>query len=209
MFGLVRGSIIIDGPRKSNKGYNGDIKVCNINDGSFVSLLRGHTSYVYDIIQISNSNILVSSSGDCTIRIWNLTTNSIKFILRGHTNDVFGLRQINSEILSSASYDSTVKLWNITNGQLIRTLSKNQTGYITGLTLDLMNDANGGQSSSSIMLSGSYGLSFKLWNLTSGETLKTAQTYSNYIFALAVIGVYNQTQQQQQHFQAKTPLSKK
>ncbi len=54
---------------------NGDINIYNINDGNLVSSLKGHESYVYDLVQISD-NLLASSSDDHTVRIWNLTTNT-------------------------------------------------------------------------------------------------------------------------------------
>jgi WD40 repeat protein len=64
-------------------GYpNHDINIYNINDGNLVSSLKGHTNGVWDLVQISD-DLLASSSGDGTVRIWNLTTNTCKFILTG------------------------------------------------------------------------------------------------------------------------------
>jgi WD40 repeat protein len=54
---------------------NGDISIYYINDGNLVSSLKGHSSNVNDIVQISNE-LLASSSDDNTVRIWNLTTNT-------------------------------------------------------------------------------------------------------------------------------------
>ena len=55
----------------------GDINIYNINDGNLVSSLKGHTSAVYDLVQLS-ADLLASSGGykDETVRIWNLTTNT-------------------------------------------------------------------------------------------------------------------------------------
>jgi WD40 repeat protein len=103
-------------------GYNGDINIYDKNDGSLVSSLKGHTSAVYDLVQIS-ADLLASSSEDQTVRIWNLTTNTCKFNLTGHTSYVYGLKQITPNILASGSRDTTIKLWDITSGQLIRNLT--------------------------------------------------------------------------------------
>ena len=46
----------------------GDINIYNLNDGNLVSSLKGHTSYVVDLVQISD-NLLASSSYDRTVRI--------------------------------------------------------------------------------------------------------------------------------------------
>jgi WD40 repeat protein len=156
--------------------YSGDIKIHNINDGTFVSSLTGHSNYVNDLVQISNE-ILVSSCGaDHTLRIWNLTTNTCKFVLIGHTSNVFSLKQITPSILVSGSLDNTIKLWDITSGQLIRTLT-GHSGWIR-LTVDLLN--------SQTLVSGSSDQTIKLWNWSTGECLATIQTNSD-INSLAVL----------------------
>jgi WD40 repeat protein len=163
---------------------NGDINIYNINDGNLVSSLKGHTSYVRDLVQISNE-LLASSSWDKTVRIWNLKTNTCKFILTGHTHNVYGLKQITSSILASGSFDTTVKLWDLTSGELIRTL----TGHTSNIqwSVDLLNN---GQT----LVSGSQDQTIKLWNWSTGECLSTIQTPGSYILSLAVIEM-NQQQQ--------------
>ncbi len=86
------------------------INVYNLNTGHLISTLYGHTSFVFDLIQLADINLMASSSGDWTVRIWNMTTNRTKFILNGHIDRVFALKLINSEILASVSWDTTIKL---------------------------------------------------------------------------------------------------
>jgi WD40 repeat protein len=157
---------------------NGDINIYNINSGNFISTLKGHFSWVEDLVQISD-DLLASSNHDRTIRIWNLTTNSCKFILTGHTAQVNGLKQITSNILASGSLDTTIKLWNITSGQLIRTLT-GHTSYIEW-SVDLVN--------SQVLVSGSDDQTIKLWNWSTGECLSTIQTTNSYITTLAIINM--------------------
>jgi WD40 repeat protein len=162
---------------------NGDINIYNINDGNLVSSLKGHTWYVYDLVQIS-AELLASSSSDKTVRIWNLTTNTCKFILTGHTDSVYGLKQITPSILASGSWDKTINLWDITTGQLIRTL--------TGHTSDIywsVDSFNNGQT----LVSGSDDQTIKLWNWSTGECFSTIQTGSD-IVSLAVIEMNQQHQ---------------
>jgi WD40 repeat protein len=155
---------------------SGDINIYNINDGSLVSSLKGHTSYVWDLVELSNE-LLASSSDDRTVRIWNLTTNTCKFILTGHTWGVVGLKQITSNILASGSSDTTIKLWDTTSGQLIRTLT-GHTDYIQW-SIDLLG--------SRTLVSASHNGEIKLWNWSTGECLSTIQTPGSYINALAVL----------------------
>jgi WD40 repeat protein len=166
---------------------NGDINSYNINDGNLVSSLKGHTSYVEDLVQIS-AVLLASSSWDKTVSIWNLTTNTCKFILTGHTSHVYGLKQITPSILASGSLDATIKLWDITTGELLRTLT-GHTSYILW-SVDLLN--------SQTLVSGSEDGTIKLWNWSTGECLtiqtSTIQTPGSPIQSLAVINI-NQLQQ--------------
>jgi WD40 repeat protein len=154
----------------------GDINIHNINDGNLVSSLKGHTTAVNDLVQIS-ADLLASSSLDETVRIWNLTTNTCEFILTGHTHWVYGLKQITPNILASGSEDGTIKLWNITTGKLIRTL----TGHTEWIyrSVDLLN--------SQILVSGSQDQTIKLWNWSTGECFSTIQTTGSDIKSLAVI----------------------
>ena len=170
-------------------GLNASINIYNINDGSLVSTLNGHTDYVRDLVQISN-DLLASSSGDRTVRLWNLATNTCTFIPRGHTSSVYGLKQINSQILASGSHDATIKLWNTTSGQLIRTL----TGHTNEVlwSIDLINDNISSQSTT--LVSGSGDQTVRKWNWQTGELLSTIQVPNSYIYSLAVIFM-NQNQQ--------------
>jgi len=169
---------------------NGDINIYNMNDGKLVYSLKGHTSYVRDLIQVS-ADLLASSSLDEKVRIWNLTTNTCKFNLTGHTNSVYGLKQITSSILASGSLDKTIKLWDITSGKLIRTL----TGHTRWIdwSVDLLN--------SQTLVSGSEDQTIKLWNWSTGECLSTIKTTGSVITSLAVI---NFDQQQQTTTQTST-----
>jgi WD40 repeat protein len=157
-------------------GYSGDINTYNISDGILVSSLKGHTSDVWDLVQLS-ADLLASSSVDRTVRIWNLTTNTCKFIITGHTNTVWGLKLITPIVLASGSDDRTIKLWDISTGQLIRTL----TGHTSDIewSVDLLN--------SQTLVSGSRDGTIKLWNWSTGECFSTIQTQGSVISSLAVI----------------------
>jgi WD40 repeat protein len=156
---------------------NGHINIYNITmeEGGYVKTLKGHISWITDLILV-NPHLLASSCNDNTTRIWNLTTYTLIYNLTEHTDSVRGLKLISTDVLASGSWDYTIKLWNITSGILIRTL-RNHTNYIS-CSIDLYN--------SEILVSGSADQTIKLWNWSSGECLNTIKT-SLTIRALAVI----------------------
>ena len=158
---------------QAGNGYGfGYIQIYDINTGSLVTSLVGHSSssYILDLVLLSNTNgnsdVLASSSGDWTVRIWNLTTLTCKFILNGHTDQVAGLKQISVTTLASSSYDNTIKLWDITSGQIVRTMS-GHTSFVMW-SIDILSD-NLGDS----LVSGSFDQNIKIWDLNTGQVLKT------------------------------------
>jgi WD40 repeat protein len=159
---------------------SGKINIYDINNnGSLILILVGHTNAfgVNDLILLSN-DLLASSSGDRSIRIWNLTTNSTNFILQGHTERVYGLKLVSCDILASGSSDFSIKLWNITNGTLIRTLT-GHTSYILN-SVDFL-------SNSQTLVSGGYiDQKIKIWNITTGQCLNTFNNGLN-IYSLTVL----------------------
>jgi WD40 repeat protein len=161
-------------------GGSNSIRIYDINNGTLVANLQGHTSWTTDIIQLS-SDLLASGGWDYTVRIWNLTTNECKFNLTGHTFGVNRLKQITSQIVASGSYDSTIKLWDFTTGQLIRTLI-NHTTYIE--SIDLLFDYGSGQT---LIVSGSADLTIKTWDWETGECLNTTKTDIPVMCSLAVV----------------------
>ena len=74
-----------------------EIKIYNKNDGSLITTLKGHTSFINDLVSLSSS-LLASSSSDFTIRIWDLQNNRQKFKLSGHSQSISHLKLISSEI---------------------------------------------------------------------------------------------------------------
>lgn len=68
------------------------------------------------------SQLLVSGSGDGTIRLWDLETGTSSKTLADHTDVVYSLSiSPNGQTLASGSGDGTIKLWQL-DGTLLQTL---------------------------------------------------------------------------------------
>lgn len=172
--------LLNDGFHLATGLLNGSIFIYNIKDGSLTTTLVGHTDYISDLLLLNGdgNNLLASSSGDSTIRIWDLNSYTTKYILTGHDDGVEGLKQISSNILCSGSMDATIKLWNTMSGELIRTL----TGHISTIywSLDKLIDDE------QMLISGSLDRTIKLWDWKTGECSKTVDTII-LIWTLSVI----------------------
>jgi WD40 repeat protein len=143
------------------------VQIYNMNNGSLVTTLAGHTDKIHELALLG-SDLLASAGDDHTVRIWNLTTNTLKFNLTEHSDLVRSLKLLATDILASGSHDSSVKLWNITSGSLIRTI--NYTNSILSL-VDMLN--------SQTLVCGTGGV-ITLSNLTTGERISMVNTIASF-----------------------------
>ena len=149
----------------------------NITSAILVNTLTGHSDGVDSLAISPDGKILVSGSGDKSIKIWNLPTGKLKSTLTGHSSGVNYLAITpDAKTLVSASWDDTIKIWNLPTGKLKSTL----TGHSNGV-YSLAISPNG-----KILVSGSGDKKIKIWNLQTGKLKSTLTGHSNWVSSLAI-----------------------
>lgn len=139
--------------------------------------LRGHSSVVWSVTISPDSQILASSSGDQTIKLWQLSTRKELRSIEGHNYWVRTLSITpDGQILASGSDDNTIKLWQLSTGKLLRTL-KGHSRWVRSLAM-----TPDGQ----ILASSSNDQTIKLWQLSTGKELHTLTGHSDWIGSLAM-----------------------
>jgi len=104
---------------------DGTIKMWNLETGTCISSITGHSKWVLDVDVYEN--IIATCSADRTIKIWQYHDASNSWIclrtLTGHTDTVWTV-QINKEgtLIVSAAEDKTIRFWDLKNGSCVRTL---------------------------------------------------------------------------------------
>ena len=141
------------------------VKIWSVEDGEVQGVLRGHRRGVWSVkfapkdlppIQGENSGpasssrgLVLTGSGDKTIKIWSLTDYSCLRTLEGHTNSVLKVLWMplpNPDDsnptatkyllqIASAGGDGLVKVWDANSGEVVCTLD-NHTDRIWALTVD-------------------------------------------------------------------------
>jgi len=94
------------------------------NYGAPKKALEGHNHFVSDVVLSSDGQFALSSSWDCTLRLWDLTSgvSSRRFV--DHTKDVLSVAfSPDNRQIVSGSRDKTIKLWN-TLGQCKYTITE-------------------------------------------------------------------------------------
>lgn len=140
------------------------IRLWNIKSGKCLHTFRKHTDRIRSIALNSDGSLLASGGFDKVIRLWNLETGDCFKELSGHQDVVWSLAfNHDGNILASASNDKTIRLWDTTTKF---TISKTLEGHSGGIfSLALSNDG--------LLASGGIDGNIKLWEIETGECLRT------------------------------------
>jgi TPR repeat protein/WD40 repeat protein len=134
-----------------------------------IQTIKGHTSFVYALIELSDG-LLASGSEDNTIKIWDQAGKCVK-TLEGHTSPVFTLIELRDGRLASGSADRTIKIWDRA-GNCIKTLE----GH-TSFVYTLIGLSDGG------LASGSWDNTIKIWD-QAGNCIKTFKGHTDLVCTL-------------------------
>lgn len=154
---------------------NGTISVWNFPSGQLKTTLQGHTEAVNALAASADGKVLASGSDDQTVKIWNLETGAVVRTLSGHSGAVSTVAvSPDGQFVASGSWDKTIKIWNAKTGELLRTLT-GHSGLVNAVAIaptppipPLGKGGLGG-----VLASGSKDGSIRLWNLATGQEIRT------------------------------------
>lgn len=113
-----------DGKVLASGNIDGTIKLWNLNDGSVIHTLIGHTKWIASVTFSPDGKTLASASGDGTIRLWNVSDGRLIKTLSKHTKGVNSVSfSPDGQTLASGGEDRAIKFWNISDGSEIRTIA--------------------------------------------------------------------------------------
>ena len=94
------------------------LRVWDIEKGSIVKTLRGHTDAVKLFCLSNDENSVATASLDNSIKIWDMATGNLRQTLNGHTQPISSISfSKNNKFLVSAAGDYSIRLWNIESGK--------------------------------------------------------------------------------------------
>ncbi|KAJ1863143.1 hypothetical protein LPJ73_000594 [Coemansia sp. RSA 2703] len=122
-----------------------------------------------------HEDILVSASGDRTVRVWNLETRTCTKTLSAHTRGVACV-DFDGKYVVSGSSDRSIRMWNIETGECERTISNAHSDLVRTVMFDRRMD---------LMVSGSYDESIKIWRFSTGALIhKIKNVHTSRVFKL-------------------------
>lgn len=162
------------------------VKIWSTEEGEVQGILRGHRRGVWSVVfahkdtppisgengpASSNRGLVLTGSGDKTVKIWSLNDYSCLRTLEGHTNSVLKVLWLPTtsdapasskrpSLIASAGGDGLLKVWDASTGEVAATLD-NHTDRIWALTVN---------PDTGMLVSGGGDSVVTFWKDTSSET---------------------------------------
>jgi F-box/WD-40 domain protein MET30 len=138
--------------------YDTTIKIWDIESGTEIRTLRGHSSGVR-CLQFDDHQ-LASGSLDGTVKIWDWTTGELKKELRGPTKGVISVN-FDGNFLCAGSMDTHLYIWNSSTKRTEQ--FRGHTDFVNSVKVD---------ATSRTVLSASDDCTARLWDLDTGRTIR-------------------------------------
>jgi WD40 repeat protein len=175
-----------DGQTLASGGKDQTVHLWNVSSGSSLRTLQGYTNQIWSVAFSPDSQRLASGSDDRTIKLWHPETGECLKTLQGHTRQVWVVAfSPDGKTLASGSDDQTAKLWDANTGQCLKTLQghTSRVWYVAFSPTPLLD--RGGNAGSYLLATGSGDQTVKLWDISSGQCLKTLSGHSSRVWSVA------------------------
>jgi hypothetical protein len=90
------------------------VKVWDVESGSCLAILEGHTHWVSSVALSSDGRYALSGSFDKTVRVWNIESGRCLATLKGHTADVLSVAMsADGKLAFSGARNGEARLWSL------------------------------------------------------------------------------------------------
>jgi WD40 repeat protein len=165
---------LLDGRICGSTSDYGIVCIYNMDTNVIETIMKGHTKYVVDVIQLEDGR-LCSCSYDRSIKLWDIGSGVCNLTIDGHTSGVTCVIQLLDGRLCSGSEDHTVKIWSKDSG--VCELAVNAGDSI--FRIAQLRDGR--------ICCGDYGGNLKIWNIATGVCEMTLRGHTDIIRAIVVI----------------------
>lgn len=138
--------------------------------------LTGLKSYVWGVAFSPDETMLVSSSGDNTVRLWDVKSHRERASLTGHTDYVRSVGfSPDGTLLASSSDDKTLRLWDVK--------TRKEVAHLTGhrnAVYDMAFSPDG-----NLLASASLDNTVRLWDVKTRKEIECLTGHENHVYSVA------------------------
>jgi WD40 repeat protein/DNA-binding SARP family transcriptional activator len=151
--------------------------------------MEGHKGAVYAVcpVTVAGQQLLASSGGDGTVRIWDPATGQQRALLEGHPDGVGGLCTVTvagQQLLASGGDDGTVRIWDPATGQQ-RALLEGHRDWVNGVCTVTV----AGQE---LLASASKDGTLRIWDPATGQQCATWEGHPGGLWSVCTLTVAGQ-----------------
>ena len=182
VFGLENVSVTPDSQRAVSASDDGTLRVWDLEKGTCLRVLEGHTSGVTGVSVTPDGRRAVSAVGypDHTLRVWDLETGAclrVLEMLEGPTSGVTGVSVTpDSRRAVLANDDNTLRVWDLETGSYLRVLE----GHTQGV-MEVSVTPDGWRA-----VSASFDKTLRVWDLETGVCLRVLEGHSGSVSSVSV-----------------------
>jgi len=162
------------GDRIISSSDDGTVRIWDVGAKTSQRSSSGHNEEVVMVKCSPNGDQVASCSNDMMVRLWDVATGSCQHILRGHSEIVrcIAYSPQGDQIVTGGA-DTTVRLWDTETGRCTHTLT-GHSREVTQIVYSLDQTDQLASCSHNGYCDGGYcGYTVRLWNVRSGECLRT------------------------------------
>jgi WD40 repeat protein len=145
----------------------------------------GHTEAVRWLAVAPDGKRIASASGDGTVKTWDLASGKLLRTLRGHHRYVNSVDYSpDGRQLATGGYDSTVRLWDAESGEQQKLLGEHPRSQVLSVRFITTAGSTKLVSSSGVIQEKGEN-SIKVWDVETGELVRTLEGHMRYVRRLA------------------------
>jgi WD40 repeat protein len=195
--GIKSAAVSRDGKRLVSGGRDNTVKLWDAATGRLLRTFEGHSDYVTSVAFSPDGARLLSGSDDKTLKLWDAASGQLIRSWEAQLHDVTAVAFApdGRYLLSAGSgdMDSSVKLWDAQSGQLVRMFGAYATyelegtkwhGSVQGRHTNSVNSV-AFSTDGTRLVSGSDDKTVKLWDVSSGQLIRTLEGHSSRVRSVA------------------------
>jgi WD40 repeat protein/DNA-binding XRE family transcriptional regulator len=175
-----------DGRTLASGGWDGVLKLWDVESGALLWTLRGHSANVTSLAFVPAGGQIASSSDDGTVRLWEANSGTCLQTLLSHGGNVEIVAwSPDGRLLATAGEDQLIRLWDVETWTCVRTLS-GHSRWVLGLCFAPGRPSSSpGQGGGSRLASASRDQTVKLWDVESGRLLMSLPGHTDFVRSVA------------------------